>query len=218
MVLIGGIKMNIKTVIFDLGGVYFTDGTSRAIDIISERFGKNKEVVADVFKGDIGTRYRKSEISHEEFWNLAKSALGIDAKNEDLAEIWLSGYVPIEGTVEIVKQLEEQGYELLFLSDNVQERIDYLKERYDFLEHFKDGVFSHIVGTRKPDIKMYQYALDKTENNADECVYIDDKDNLLIPAQQLGMNTIHFKSAEALEQGLNRLGVNVSLERYKKER
>ena len=209
--------MNIKTVIFDLGGVYFTDGTSRAIDIISKKFGKNKEVVADVFKGEIGTRYRKSEIKHEEFWNLAKATLGIDARNEELAEIWLSGYVPIEGTVEIVKQLEEQGYELLFLSDNVQERIDYLKERYDFLEHFKDGVFSHIVGTRKPDIMMYQYALDKTENNADECVYIDDKDNLLIPAQQLGMNTIHFKSAEELEKGLNQLGVNVSLKRYNKK-
>ena len=62
----------IKTIIFDLGGVYFTDGTSKAIKIISEKFGLNREIVSDVFKGEIGTKYRKSEISHEEFWKLAK--------------------------------------------------------------------------------------------------------------------------------------------------
>jgi len=201
--------MSIKTIIFDLGGVYFTDGTSQAIDIISKSYDKDKTVVADIFKGEIGTLYRKSKISHEDFWNMAKEKLSIQTPNAELAEIWLSGYVPIDGTVSIVKQLEEQGYELLFLSDNVQERIDYLKERYDFLDHFKDGVFSHIVGTRKPDIKMYQYALEKTESRPEECVYIDDKENLLIPARELGMRTIHFKNAEYLAEELDKLGVNV---------
>lgn len=201
----------IKTVIFDLGGVYFTDGTKRAISIISERFNKDKDLVSEVFKGEIGTKYRKSEISHEEFWDLTKQTLGIKAKTEDLAEIWLSGYVPIEGTVQTVKQLKENGYELLFLSDNVQERIDYLTARYDFLDYFKDGVFSHLVGTRKPDIKMYQYALDKTNSKPEECVYIDDREDLLLPAQKLGMNTIHFKNAEYLNSKLIELGVNLKV-------
>ena len=199
----------IKTIIFDLGGVYFTDGTSKAIKIISERFGLNKEIVSDVFKGEIGTKYRRSEISHEEFWKLTKQRLKIEAPMDELALIWLSGYVPIEGTVEIVKKLKENGYELLFLSDNVQERIDYLKERYEFLNYFKDGVFSHIVGTRKPDIKMYQYALEKTSNEPEECVYIDDKEELLEPAKELGMKTIHFNSSEKLIKELNNLGVKI---------
>lgn len=199
----------IKTIIFDLGGVYFTDGTQRAIDIISERFGLDKFLVADVFKGEIGTKYRKSEISHDEFWNLAKKVLEIESETDELAEIWLSGYVPIEGTVQIIKALKENGYELLFLSDNVQERIDYLTARYDFLNYFKDGVFSHLVGTRKPDIKMYQYALDKTNNSPEECVYIDDKENLLIPASELGIKTIHFKNADYLYEKLAELGVKI---------
>lgn len=199
----------IKTIIFDLGGVYFTDGTQRAIDIISEKYKLDKNAVADVFKGEIGTKYRKSEISHEEFWNLAKQTLGIVEETQELAEIWLSGYVPIEGTVQIIQNLKANGYELLFLSDNVQERIDYLTARYDFLDYFKDGVFSHLVGTRKPDIKMYQYALDKTTNQPEECVYIDDKENLLIPAAELGMETIHFKNADYLREKLVELGVNI---------
>ena len=199
----------IKTIIFDLGGVYFTDGTQRAINIISEMFSLNKDLVSDVFKGKIGSKYRRNEITHEQFWNLAKETLKISANNYELAEIWLSGYVPIEGTVQLIKILKDNNYELLFLSDNVQERVDYLSAKYNFLENFKDGIFSHKVGVRKPNIKIYKYALEKTKSKPEECIYIDDKADLLLPAEQLGMKTIHFKSAEFLKKKLIDMGVNL---------
>ena len=200
---------DIKTVIFDLGGVYFTDGTKRAIDIISQRWNLDPAIVADVFKGKIGTAYRESQITHEEFWKQAKETLGIDAPMQELAEIWLNGYVPIEGTVDIIKELKENGYEILYLSDNVQERIDYIEEKYHFLQYFKSGVFSHIVGVRKPNPKIYQYALDESSNPAENCVYIDDKPNLLEEAQKLGMETIAFVNPEETRNKLRALGVNL---------
>jgi len=200
---------NIKTVIFDLGGVYFTDGTKRAIDIISQRWNLDRSKVADVFKGKIGTAYRESQISHEEFWRQAKETLGIDAPMEELAEIWLNGYVPIEGTVEIIKELKEKGYEILYLSDNVQERIDYIEEKYHFLQYFKSGVFSHIAGVRKPNPKIYQLALEESSNPAENCVYIDDKPNLLEEADKLGMATIAFVNAVETRKKLIELGVKL---------
>lgn len=201
---------NIKTVIFDLGGVYFTDGTKRAIDIISQRWNLDQSKVADVFKGKIGTAYRESQISHDEFWRQAKETLGIDAPMEELAEIWLNGYVPIEGTVEIIKELKEKGYEILYLSDNVQERIDYIEEKYHFLQYFKSGVFSHIAGVRKPNPKIYQLALEESSNPAENCVYIDDKPNLLEEADKLGMATIAFVNADETRKKLIELGVNLA--------
>jgi len=200
---------NIKTVIFDLGGVYFTDGTKRAIDIISQRWNLDQSKVADVFKGKIGTAYRESQISHDEFWRQAKETLGIDAPMEELAEIWLNGYVPIEGTVEIIKELKEKGYEILYLSDNVQERIDYIEEKYHFLQYFKSGVFSHIAGVRKPNPKIYQLALEESSNPAENCVYIDDKPNLLEEADKLGMATIAFVNADETRKKLIELGVKL---------
>jgi len=200
---------NIKTVIFDLGGVYFTDGTKRAIDIISQRWNLDQSKVADVFKGKIGTAYRESQISHDEFWRQAKDTLGIEAPMEELAEIWLNGYVPIEGTVEIIKELKEKGYEILYLSDNVQERIDYIEEKYHFLQYFKSGVFSHIAGVRKPNPKIYQLALEESSNPAENCVYIDDKPNLLEEADKLGMATIAFVNADETRKKLIELGVKL---------
>lgn len=206
---------DIKTVIFDLGGVYFTNGTKRAIDIISRRWNLDSSLVADVFKGKIGTAYRENQITHEEFWKQAKETLEIEAPMEELAEIWLNGYVPIEGTVDIIKELKENGYEILYLSDNVQERIDYLEEKYHFLQYFKSGVFSHIVGVRKPNPKIYQLALNESSNPAQNCVYIDDKPNLLEEAEKLGMATIAFVNSDETRKKLRELGVKLSEESIK---
>ncbi len=200
----------IKTIIFDLGGVYFTDGTKRAIDIISQKWNLDSTLVSDVFKGKIGTAYRENQITHEEFWKQAKETLGIEAPMEELAKIWLDGYVPIEGTVNIIKELKANGYEILYLSDNVQERIDYIEEKYHFLQYFKSGVFSHIVGVRKPNPKIYQLALEESSNPSENCVYIDDKPNLLEEAKKLGMETIAFVNPDETRKKLIELGVNLS--------
>lgn len=197
----------IKTIIFDLGGVYFTDGTKQAIQKIGEKFHKDEETVARIFNGELGTKYRKGEISFSEFWNEAISTLNITATVEEMAEIWHKGNQPIRGTVNIIEQLKKQNYELLFLSDNVQERVDYIERNYHFLKNFKDGVFSHKAGTRKPDPKMYELALQLTESNPHECIYIDDKIELLAPAEKLGMKTIHFTHPQALPEKLNGFGV-----------
>ena len=199
----------IKTIIFDLGGVYFTDGTKRAIDIISQEWTLNPKEVANVFKGKIGTDYRENKISHDEFWKQAKEALKINEATDKLAQIWLEGYVPINNTVELIKELKENGYEILYLSDNVQERIDYLENKYHFLQYFNSGVFSHIVGVRKPNPKIYQLALEQSTYPAKNCVYIDDKPELLEEAKKLGMKTIAFINPDDTREKLINMGVNL---------
>lgn len=196
-----------KTVIFDLGGVYFTDGTKRAIGIISERYNIPIQKVKDVLKGELGTKYRIGKISAKEFWKQAKGYWGIDAPSQNLANIWLEGYKPIEGMAEIIDRLKSAGYEIIFLSDNVQERVDYLEEKYPFLHRFKDGIFSHLVHRRKPDSAIYKMVLEKAHNSASECIYIDDKPELLKPAEDLGMKGIPFENAQKLEQALKDAGL-----------
>lgn len=204
------IKMaSIKTTIFDLGGVYFTDGTVEAIKVINQKYNVSEELVSQIFKGEVGTEYRKGTITHEEFWRKAKELWNIkNVSTDELAHIWLNGYKPIKGTIEIIQGLKKAGYELLFLSDNVQERVDYLEEKYNFLSNFKDGIFSHRANVRKPNPEIYRLALEKASNPAESCVYVDNKDNLLLPASEIGMKTIHFTTPEKLEKDLVILGLN----------
>ncbi|OGY84540.1 MAG: hypothetical protein A3F54_05540 [Candidatus Kerfeldbacteria bacterium RIFCSPHIGHO2_12_FULL_48_17] len=199
--------LQIKTLIFDLGGVYFTDGAATAIKSIAATYSLTEAQVTEVIKGDLGTQYRIGAITPDEFWQRATAAWNITAPTAEIAAIWLQAYVPIPATIALIDRLQTAGYELLFLSDNAPDRIDYLEKTYHFLQHFQDGVFSHIAGVRKPDPKMYQLVLQKTTTPAAQCLFIDDKPAMLEPARKLGMHVIHFTGPEQLEKDLQSLGL-----------
>lgn len=198
---------SIKTVIFDLGGVYFTDGAKQFSKKMEDVHGVPVSAVIDVIGGELGDQYRTGRITPDEFWMQAKKYWQLDIDTTELSKIWLDGYEPIEGTADLIDRLKKSGYELLFLSDNAPDRVDYLESRFAFLSKFDGGVFSHLEKVRKPDPKIYKAALALTASPATACVYIDDKPKLLEPAKTLGMSTIAFESPEQVESELLELGL-----------
>jgi putative hydrolase of the HAD superfamily len=196
----------IKTIIFDLGGVLFTNGTKQFISAISERYLLDHELVKDIMDGDLGSQYREAKITRDEFWKAALEKLNIHADIDALEEQWISGYELIEGTKDIILELTKQ-YKVYYLSDNVRERVDKINNKYNFLAWFEDGIFSHEVGVRKPNPAIYKYALHKAQVQPEEAVFIDDKQSALEPAQEMGITTILFETPEKLREKLTELGV-----------
>lgn len=191
----------IKVIIFDLGGVLFTNGTKQFIEMVSQRYGVEKEKVREVMDGELGSLYREAKITREEFWQKVIEALRIQANSDELEKTWIHEYELIEGTRDLVQELSKK-YKVYFLSDNVKERIDYISKRYNFLTWFEGGVFSHEVGIRKPNPEIYKLVLEKAQVNANEAVFIDDKPSLLVPAKEMGMLTFAFESPEKLRENL----------------
>jgi HAD superfamily hydrolase (TIGR01509 family) len=196
-----------RTVIFDIGGVYFSDGTRIAIDAIAAEYEINRDVVAGFINGEPGRQYRIGAISAEQFWRQAIRQWDIQASAETLALIWNSSYQLDEGTVRLVDRLKSAGHELLYLSDNTAEKVAYLDAKYAFVQKFDDGIFSHVVHCRKPDPVIYELLLAKASHPADACIFIDDKPANLEPAKNLGMQTIAFKNSAHLESSLKKLGL-----------
>lgn len=187
-----------RTVIFDLGGVYFSDGTRQAIDKIAAGYGVDRQAVAGFLNGGAGASYRTGRITVDQFWQQATTLWEIQASAAELSMTWCESYQPIRGTVRLVEQLRTADHQLLYLSDNTQERVAYLEEKYGFLKNFDDGVFSHLARLKKPDPMIYDLVLAKAFNPAAACVYIDDKPDYLLPAKDLGMQVIAFKNASQL--------------------
>jgi HAD superfamily hydrolase (TIGR01509 family) len=197
-----------STIIFDLGGVYFTDGTGKAITTISNRYSIDIGTVTEIFHGDVGTAYRENKISEKDFWEIAKKKWEIEnVAIDELSTIWLDGYTPIEEVVKIILQLKESGFELLYFSGSTKERIEYLEKKYSFMQYFKDGIFSFEIGVRKPSILPYQCILQKASNHPHNCLYIDDKEKYITPAKELGMNTMLFTNYYCLYTDLKALGL-----------
>ena len=118
------------------------------------------------------------------------------------ATTWRLAYEPIPGTVSLIDRLGVAGYELLYLSDNVEDRIEYLEETYGFLHRFKDGVFSHRVGIRKPNPRIYELVLEKAAHPPAQCLFVDDKPAMLEPAERMGMAVVAFESPSQVETAL----------------
>lgn len=193
----------IKVIIFDLGGVLFTNGTKKFISLIIERYGLDKEKVTELMDGELGTLYREAKITRDEFWQRLLKELNIEADIDKLEDEWIDGYALIEGTRDLILELSKK-YKIYFLSDNVRERVVKINNKFNFLEWFEDGVFSHEVGKRKPHPDVYKAALQKAGVNAEEAVFIDDKPKLLVPAAEMGMTTFAFESPEKLREDLKK--------------
>lgn len=195
------------TIVFDLGGVYFSDGTKHAIKTLSTQYGVDASALSEVLNGEIGSRWRTGNLDAHGFWSEARQRLDLPLTDEGLSLLWFEGYVPIPGTKSVVMGLRQAGYEVLYLSDNVPERVAFLEHRYQFLQHFTTGLFSFEAGCRKPDPRLYQRALALASNPPPDCIYIDDIERFLAPAAQLGAVTIHFRSPEQLLESLSAHGV-----------
>jgi epoxide hydrolase-like predicted phosphatase len=69
-----------------------------------------------------------------------------------------------------------------------------------------DDVFDHMtisaeVGAMKPSAKIYEFALEQLQVQANEAVFVDDVQENIEACEKLGMRGIHFKDPEsALEQ------------------
>jgi len=195
----------IKSIIFDLGGVYFTNGTIEAVKKISKKYNLNPEELSNFFgtQSEIGKLYRQGRFTSKMFWTEFEKKFKLKVNEGNLTKLWISCYQPIESTINLIKKLRKKRIKIYFLSDNVKERSQHLQSKFNFLENFDGGIFSHEVGLTKSDgIEIFKIALKRTKNMPTEVIFIDDNENYVETAKMLGINGVHFKNAKELEKEL----------------
>ena len=197
----------IQAIIFDLGGVLFANGTKKFSEHLAEKYQIDiDKAKALLDKSDIGNAYRTGKITRDEFWDEVKKQLALTEHTDVLEKKWIDVYVLTEKTRDIILELVKK-YKVYYLSDNVKERVEAVDKKYNFKSWFDGGVSSHEVGIRKPHIDMYKIALGKTGFPAEGVLFIDEKENNLTPANELGMHTLLFESPEKLQEDLQTLGI-----------
>jgi len=75
---------------------------------------------------------------------------------------------------------------------------------------FDVTVFSCAEGTVKPEQKIYEILLNRLEVDASEAVFIDDTQEFINGAQNIGMKTILFENANQVISELTSLGININ--------
>ncbi len=201
----------IKTIVLDLGGVLFAEGSSEAARVLSCRFGYDENLVLDIFHSPESMTLREGMSSDEEFWSWARSRLPQGYDVRIIRQAWYDGYILDEDVLELIRHLKRR-YSLLVFSGNIRSRVDYLDGKFDFRKHFDREVYSFDYALNKPDKAFVEVMIEKAGCRPDEIVYIDDEDAATAPARALGVETIVYKRGEIrkLRESLSRLGVELS--------
>lgn len=201
----------IKTIIFDLGGVIVGSFGKELVEYASGKLGIEQEELRTLMnkhEPDLQT----GKITHVEFWKKVLKDKNLPESSEEiLASLWLDPY----------KEHAHINQEMINLADklrskyivgvisNAQEPHNSYNQKRGLFEHFSPLVLSSEVGLRKPEKEIFELYLEKTKCKPQEAVFIDDEEKLLINARQLGIHIIHFQNTEQLKQELSFLGVVV---------
>ncbi len=199
----------IKAICFDLDGVYFTaDSFKKFKESISNLTTKN-DSVNYVLTGETMQDFKRGAMTEEQYWDYVREQLEIDTPNETIFEILRDSYEVNSEVVEYVNAVKKAGYSACICSNNFETRVRELNTKFDFLKDFDVDILSYQVGSLKPSQEIFQALLKKANCLPEEMVYSDDKQEKLLGATELGINTFVFTDFYSFKQELEKLGVRV---------
>jgi 2-haloacid dehalogenase len=124
---------------------------------------------------------------------------------------------PIQGSVEILEELLQQGVRCYALTNMERETYPLRLRRFPFMGWFAGTVVSSHEGVAKPDPEIFRRLVDRFALDPARTIMIDDSAPNIDTAASLGMTALRFTSPIALRaalDGLRLLSYPSDRERY----
>ena len=200
----------IKHIIFDLGGVILNIDYSRTeqafIDLGIENF---PALYSQMHQSALFDKLEMGKISKEEFITTLQNIAGIPLTEGQIIKAWNALLLdfPVR-RLQILQQLRLY-YDLLLLSNTNELHADafnnILMQSHGIpnIGVFFDKVYlSHRVGLRKPMPGIFERVLNENGFKAGETLFIDDSPQNIVPAKQLGIQTIFLEKGMTIEKDI----------------
>lgn len=193
-----------KNIIFDLSEVIISGyhGMEYLVEekygILASEFSKRKQEMIEIF-----LEAMRGKVKEDEYWNELLEGTNWNITLEDLkTTIRENLNQPVEGTMQIIRKLKN-NYQLILLSDHMEEWMEYIKENNQDINIFDRKIFSYDIGSLKSDNQTFERVLKQTQIEASETLFIDDYEKNVNAAQKVGIKGIIFQNAKQLEEELS---------------
>lgn len=199
----------IKTIIFDIGNVLAGFGWEDYF----RKFGYSEETLARIAKATVKSRawseYDKGVLSDEEVMDaFIQNDPGIEKElRESLLNV--NGMlIKYDYAVPWVKELKQNGYQVLVLSNFARRAHEDCRDVLEFLDYVDGGILSYQEKTIKPEPEIYRRLIERYHLVPEECVFLDDLEANLAAAAEFGIKTIHFTDRDSAVEALKGFGVD----------
>ena len=196
----------IKNILFDLGGVVTGLDIKAVLKQFREMGFEELENPEDVLgKYSFFRDYETGRIGTDEFTGSIQRLIGKEAGISNIVHAWNSMILDLpEEHLELLLRLKKK-YQIFMLSNTNDLHVRSFNERVRELygiggldEIFEKVYYSHILGMRKPDRKIFEYVLYDSCLNPEETLYIDDTEEHIDSAGQLGIKVYHLRPPELI--------------------
>jgi putative hydrolase of the HAD superfamily len=201
----------ITTLFVDIGGVLLTNGWDHnSRQRAAETFGLDYEEMSERHHLTFDT-YEEGKLSLDEYLKRVVFYQERSFSREEFKKFMYAQSTPYPEMIELIHGLKDQyGLRVAAVSNEGRELTIYRVQQFElrtFVDFFVSSCFVHY---RKPDEDMYRIALDISQSQADQVVYIDDRGMFVEVARELGITGIVHTGYESTRQALEGLALKVS--------
>jgi len=199
----------IKTLFLDIGGVLLTNGWDReARRTTAEKFGIEFEEFDERHHLTFGS-YEEGKLSLDKYLDRVVFFRERSFTRRDFKQHMYSCSRPLPEMLDYMRALiADRGLRAVAVNNEGKELNEHRTTTFDLLPMFNAFVSSCYVHCRKPDFDIYRLALDISQAQPEEVLYIDDRAMFVEVAATFGIQGIVHRDFESTREKLAELGLS----------
>ncbi|MFP4691471.1 MAG: HAD family hydrolase [Bacteroidales bacterium] len=190
--------MNIRNIIFDLGGVLLNIDYQATINAFKKLGMKDfDEFFTQAAQHQLFDRLDKGEVSPPAFREELRRLSGLEVSDEEIDSAWNAMLLDLPAKRLALLERVGKRYRTFLLSNtnsiHYPAYMDYLNRHYgiaDLSDLFNKQYLSFQVGMRKPDRDIFRHVLSDQALQAGETLFIDDSVQHVKGAREAGLNAV----------------------------
>jgi putative hydrolase of the HAD superfamily len=201
-------KDTVVALFLDIGDVLLTNGWDHTMrQQAAQKFGLDYEEMNERHHLTFDT-YEEGKLSLAEYLGRVVFCSPRSFSPKDFTDFIFAQSKPKPDMIQLVQELKQRyGLKTAAVSNEGRELTLYRVKKFhlsSFIDFFISSCFVHL---RKPDEDIYRLALDCAQVEAEQVVYIDDRQMFVEVATSLGINGIHHADLASTRKALADFGL-----------
>jgi putative hydrolase of the HAD superfamily len=200
----------IEVIFFDLGNVilpfsHFQIAEKLSRHTTKKEFQDPKKIFSCLFDFENGmiNDFDAGKVTPQDFFQSLKERFGLVLTYDDFLPIWNDIFAEDEEVSEIIRSLKGRR-RLGLLSNTDVLHFNYILSRFPVIRIFDQWILSFEVGFKKPAVEIFRNAIEWAAVEPQNILFIDDMKIHVDAAISMGIQAIHFVSADQLRKELHR--------------
>lgn len=199
--------MGYRLVIFDLGGVLVRVEPSRFVQALAAETGQPLERMQQRLADPAPFHaFERGELTAPQFFERLCAVCEVRWHYDAFVRAWNSIVDEDAEAMDVLERLRAR-YQLLVLTNTNILHDEHIRRRWPAFARVHYWIASYQVGCRKPEPQIFQLALRQAGVPAHAALYLDDLEEHIAAAKQLGIAGVHWTPGLRLESELRAKGL-----------